>query len=87
MPPGKKGQASSLGQNKVHFHKYNLILLPPDTISSHSSEERGSIVKHRLSQARTSYSSHVRILVRIRKMWEKTPHMRIGNIFFKKREL
>ena len=34
MPPGKKGQASSLGQNKVHFHKYNLILLPPDTISS-----------------------------------------------------
>ncbi|KXT31443.1 hypothetical protein HMPREF2534_04267 [Bacteroides thetaiotaomicron] len=43
--------------------------------------------KHRLSQARTSYSSHVRILVRIRKMWEKTPHMRIGNIFFKKREL
>ena len=27
MPPGKKGQASSLGQNKVHFHKYNLILL------------------------------------------------------------
>ena len=82
MPPGKKGQASSLGQNKVHFHKYNLILLPPDTISSHSSEERGLLWKHRLSQARTSYSSHVRILVRIRKMWEKTPHMRIGNIFF-----
>jgi len=61
MPPGKKGQASSLGQNKVHFHKYNLILLPPDTISSHSSEERGLLWKHRLSQARTSYSSHVRI--------------------------
>jgi hypothetical protein len=56
MPPGKKGQASSLGQNKVHFHKYNLILLPPDTISSHSSEERGLLWKHRLSQARTSYS-------------------------------
>ena len=54
MPPGKKGQASSLGQNKVHFHKYNLILLPPDTISSHSSEERGLLWKHRLSQARTS---------------------------------
>ena len=85
MPPGKKGQASSLGQNKVHFHKYNLILLPPDTISSHSSEERGLLWKHRLSQARTSYSSHVRILVRIRKMWEKTPHMRIGEYLLKRK--
>ena len=84
MPPGKKGQASSLGQNKVHFHKYNLILLPLIQFLHIQVKKGGLLWKHRLSQARTSYSSHVRILVRIRKMWEKTPHMRIGNIFLRK---